>query len=52
MEEFTIKGNVIHWSSTKSKRVTRSVLTSEIYGIVRGIDIAFAITLTLKMITE
>ena len=28
--EFTIVGNVIHWSSVKSKRVTRSVLASKI----------------------
>ena len=26
---FTITGNIIHWSSTKSKRVTRSVLAAE-----------------------
>lgn len=52
MEEFTVHGNVIHWSSTKSKRVTRSVLASEIYGMVEGVDIAFAITSTLKMITD
>ena len=52
MEEFTVHGNVIHWSSTKSKRVTRSVLASEIYGMVEGVDTAFAITSTLKMITD
>lgn len=52
MEEFTVRGNVIHWSSTKSKRVTRSVLASEIYGMVGGVDMAFAITSTLKMITD
>ncbi|KAF1934523.1 hypothetical protein EJ02DRAFT_203408, partial [Clathrospora elynae] len=33
---FTIRGNVIHYSSTKCKRVTRSVLASEIYGMVNG----------------
>jgi hypothetical protein len=43
---------MIHWSSTKSKRVTRSVLASEIYGMVAGTDTAFAIGSTLKMITE
>lgn len=26
-----IRGNMIHWSSTKCKRVTRSVLALEIY---------------------
>jgi hypothetical protein len=40
---FTLKGNLIHWSSTKSKRVTQSVLVSEIYGMVRGVDMALAI---------
>jgi hypothetical protein len=51
-EEFTIEGNLIHWSSTKSKRVTRSVLASEIYGMVGGADMAFAIGTTLKIITN
>jgi len=43
---------MIHWSSTKSKRVTRSVLASKIYRIVAGTDTAFAIGSTLKIITE
>jgi hypothetical protein len=51
-DEFEIKGNLIHYSSTKSKRVTRSVLASEIYGIVGGVDMAIAINTTIKMITE
>jgi hypothetical protein len=36
----------------KSKRVTRSVLASEIYGMVAGVDMAYAISTTLKMITD
>lgn len=51
-DEFTIYGNLIHWSSTKSKRVTRSVLASEVYGMVAGADMAYAIGSTLKLITE
>jgi hypothetical protein len=51
-DEFAIKGNLIHYSSTKSKRVTRSVLASEIYGMVGGVDMAIAINTTIKMITE
>ena len=47
---FTIKGNLIHWSSTKSKRVTRSVLASEIYGMVGGVDMALAMNSTIQMI--
>jgi hypothetical protein len=51
-EEFDLTGNLIHWSSTKSKRVTRSVLASEIYGMVGGVDIAIAIGTTITMITD
>src|SRR6266487_6506793 len=51
-DEFTIKGNLIYYSSTKSKRVTRSVLASEIYGMVGGVDMAIVINITIKMITE
>lgn len=47
-EEFEITGNLIHWSSTK--RVTRSVLASEIYGMVGGVDMAIAVGTTIKMI--
>jgi hypothetical protein len=50
--EFTIKGNLIYYSSTKTKRVTRSVLASEIYGMVGGVDIVTAINTTIKIITE
>jgi hypothetical protein len=45
-----IKGNLIHWSSTKSKRVTRSILASEIYGMVGGVDMAIVVKATLDMI--
>jgi hypothetical protein len=50
--EFAIRGNLIHWSSTKSKRVTRSVLASEIYGMVSGVDMAIALGTTIKLITD
>jgi hypothetical protein len=49
---FDLIGNVIHWSSTKCKRVTRSVLASEIYGMTSGFDIAFVFNRTLKTIME
>jgi hypothetical protein len=45
-----IEGNLIYWSSTKSKKITRSILESEIYGIVAGIDIIFAIYSTYNLI--
>jgi hypothetical protein len=50
--EFTIKENLIYYSFTKTKRVTWSVLASEIYSIVEGVDMAIAINTTIKMITE
>jgi hypothetical protein len=49
---FIICGNVIHYSSTKCKRVTRSVLASEIYGIVNSFNMGIAIVTTLRMVTE
>jgi hypothetical protein len=48
---FKVRGNLIHFSSTKSKRVTRSVLASEVYGMVAGVDMAYALASTLRMIT-
>ena len=47
-----VNKNLIYYSSTKSKRVTQSVLASEIYGIVRGVNIAIAINITLSIINE
>ena len=40
--------NILHWSSTKCKRVTRSVLASELYGMVNGFDIGGAIKETIE----
>jgi hypothetical protein len=51
-DRFTIKGNLIHYSSTKCKRVTRSVLASEIYGIAGGVNMAVAVNTTIKMIMD
>jgi hypothetical protein len=51
-DSFTIKGNMIHYSSTKSKRVTRSVLASEIYSMIGGVDMVISINTTLKIITD
>jgi hypothetical protein len=51
-KDFKLKGNLIYYSSTKSKRVTRSVLALEIYGMVRGVDIAIAINTTIQMIID
>ncbi|KAI0994537.1 hypothetical protein K3495_g13646 [Podosphaera aphanis] len=49
---FEITGNLVHYSSTKSKRVTRSVLASEVYGMVAGVDMAISINTTITKILE
>ncbi|KAI0991655.1 hypothetical protein K3495_g16532, partial [Podosphaera aphanis] len=42
--------NIIHWSSTKCKRVTRSVLASELYAMVAGFDAACVLKATADSI--
>jgi len=42
--------NMVHWSSVKCKRVTRSVLASELYALTHGFDIASAVKATLMKI--
>ena len=42
----------MHYNSIKSKRVIRSVLALKVYGIVRGVNIAIAINITIKMVTN
>ena len=49
---FIIHSNFIHWSSTKSKYITWSVLASEIYRIVGEVNIVIAIGITLKIIID
>lgn len=46
----TGKANTIHWSSIKCKRVTRSVLASELYAMSYGFDISVAIKTTFDKI--
>ncbi|EED15826.1 conserved hypothetical protein [Talaromyces stipitatus ATCC 10500] len=50
--QFTITGNILHWASSKCKRVTRSVLASEIYGLTTGFDQGFTLASTVNMITK
>lgn len=40
--------NVLHYSSFKSKRVTRSVLASELFAVVYAFDYALTLMVTLK----
>jgi hypothetical protein len=49
-EEFSLTGNILHWSSTKCKRVTRLVLASELYAMASGVDMAISISTTLNMV--
>jgi hypothetical protein len=42
--------NIIHWTSVKCRRVTRSVLASELYALAHGFDIAVAVKTTLDLI--
>ena len=51
-DTFEIYGNIVHWNSIKCKRVTRSVLASELYGMVGGFDNAIALGTTLKQIVR
>jgi hypothetical protein len=37
------RANILHWSLTKCKWVTRSVLASELYGVAHGFDVGAAI---------
>jgi hypothetical protein len=43
------KVNIVHWSSVKCKRITRSVLASELYAMAHGFDIGAAIKATVEL---
>ena len=42
----------MHYSNIKSKRVIRSDLSLKVYGIVRGVNIAIAINIIIKIVTN
>ena len=44
------RANILHWSSTKCRRVTRSILASELFSMAHGFDIGVAIKTTMKNI--
>ena len=46
------QANILHWSSVKCKRVTRSILASELYGIAYGFDIGTVLKSTLEQIMK
>ena len=47
LADAAFNANIIHWSSIKCKRVTRSVLAAELYGMAHGFDIGSVIKATL-----
>jgi hypothetical protein len=46
------QANILHWSSVKCKRVTRSVLASELYEMAHGFDIRAVLKSTLEQIMK
>ena len=48
----TDKANIVHWSSVKCKRVTRSVLASELYAMAHGFDIGAAVKSTIERLLQ
>jgi hypothetical protein len=49
-ESFEFTGNIIHWFFFKCKRITRNILTSEVYAIAEGVNMAIAIGITINRI--
>lgn len=52
LADSTNKANIIHWSSIKCKRVTRSVLAAELYGMAHRFDIGVVIKATLGKLLQ
>ncbi|KAK1489406.1 hypothetical protein CCUS01_03453, partial [Colletotrichum cuscutae] len=50
--EFIIYSNIIYYLLIKSKRVIKSILVLKVYNIVNGINLAYAILIMLKRITN
>jgi hypothetical protein len=53
LADSTNAANILHWSSVKCKRVTRSVLAAELFAMVHGFDIGSVLRATLiKMLGD
>jgi hypothetical protein len=52
LADATKKANIVHWSLVKCKRVTWSVLASELYSMAHGFDIGAAIKSTVDKILQ
>lgn len=50
LTDATKKCSILHWSSSKSHRVTRSALGSEVYAFCEGMDIGLAFQFALEAI--
>jgi hypothetical protein len=42
----------MHYSNTKSERVIRSVFILKVYKIIKGVNIAITINITIKIVTN
>jgi hypothetical protein len=49
-KSFEFTGNIIHWSSVKCKRITKSVLALEVYAMAESVNMAVAIGTTIDRI--
>jgi hypothetical protein len=47
---FALISNIIYWSFTKCKCITRSIFASEVYGIVNKVNVGITFAVTLKII--
>lgn len=52
LADSTNRANIIHWSSIKCKRITRSVLAAELYGMAYGFDLGAVIKATLSELLQ
>ena len=52
MADSNNQANIVHWSLVKCKRITRSVLASELYVMTHRFDIGTAIKSTVDRILE
>ena len=50
MADTNRRANILYWSSTKYKRVTRSVLAFELYGIAHGFNIGAFVKSTIDRV--
>ena len=52
LADATDKANIIHWSSVKCKRVTRSIFASELYAMAHGFDVGAVIKSSVEKILD